>query len=216
MAIKTATRQRQSIADGVRDQKREHILEVAENLFFRQGYAGTTISGIVEHLGVTKPYLYYYFGSKSDIYETLCWQASNACLTAMHFEADDARPAIEKLREGLHRFASANVTHFKSGTFYYRDSSPLQPALLKRLRLLSRRFYDELSETLEQARQDGDLDFENTRLTARAIGSVAGFMYTWYDPDGSIAPEEMADQLSHILLKIAGEKSNRKGSRKHS
>ena len=116
---------KQAIAEGVHDQKREHILDVAENLFFKRGFAGTTIADIVEQLGVTKPYLYYYFPGKNLIFETLCWRASVACLTAMHFEKDDHRPAAEKLREGLHRFATANIAYFKAGTFAYREPGAL-------------------------------------------------------------------------------------------
>lgn len=201
-----AQQSRQAIAEGVHDQKRERILEVARDLFFRHGFAGTTMSDIVEQLGVTKPFVYYYFPSKNDLFETLCWQASHACLTAMHFDDADTRPAVEKLRDGLQRFAAANIVHFKGGTFFYRESGVLRPPLQRKLRTLARRFYDELCALLEQGRQDGELDFDNTKLTALAIGSIAGFMYTWYRPDGRIKPEDMVGQLQNILLKIAGAK----------
>lgn len=205
--IQEAQQHRQSLVEGVHDQKREQILEVAEELFFRQGYAGTTIADIVAQLGVTKPYLYYYFPSKDSIYETLCLRSSHACLTAMHFDAGDTRPAAEKLVEGLHRFATANILYFKSGTFAYRESAVRHPAMDRKVRALARRFYEELRALLEQGRRDGDLDFENTKFTAIGIGSIAGFLYTWYKPDGAIGPEEMVQQLMPILLKIAGAKS---------
>jgi AcrR family transcriptional regulator len=89
----TARQQRRHMADEVRDQKREQILSVAEALFFERGYAQTTVADIVEALGVTKPYLYYYFNGKDDIFEQLCWRATVACLTAMHTEADYPRTA---------------------------------------------------------------------------------------------------------------------------
>lgn len=197
---------RQEIADDIHDKKRERILEVAEDMFFHRGYAGTTIADLVDELGVTKPYFYYYFNNKNEIFETLCWRASVACLTSMRFDAGDARPALEKLREGLQRFAAANITYFKSGTFAYRETGALQPALLKSLRQLARRFYDDLCNLLEEGRRDGDLDFDNAKLTSLAIGGAVGFMYTWYNPDGEIAPEEMVAQLTQILLKIAGAK----------
>ncbi|TFV95041.1 TetR/AcrR family transcriptional regulator [Oxalobacteraceae bacterium OM1] len=202
---------RQELADDLRDRKRERILEVAEDLFFRQGYAGTTIADIVAALGVTKPFLYYYFHNKSEIFETLCWRASCACLTALHFDDSDRRSAAEKLREGLHRFAAANVDYFKSGTFAYREANALSPALVKKLRALARRFYDDLRSLLDAGRKSGDFEFDDTKLTALAIGSVAGFMYTWYKPGGDMPPDVMAEELTNILLKIAGDKT---GARK--
>ncbi|WP_151637598.1 TetR/AcrR family transcriptional regulator [Noviherbaspirillum aerium] len=195
---------RNAIAENVHDQKREHILRIAEDLFYRRGFTVTTISDIVQELGVTKPFLYYYFKSKDDIFETLCWRASHACLTAMHFDSVDVRPAIVRLQEGLHRFATANITYFKSGTFAYREGGALQPVFLKKLRTMARRFYRELCALLEQARADGDLDFDDAKLTALSIGSIAGFMYTWYNPDGRLSPDEMVEEMTRILLKIAG------------
>lgn len=216
--MKTATQRarqhRQEIADDVHDQKRERILEVAEDLFFRKGYAGTTIADIVDELGVTKPYLYYYFNNKNEIFETLCWRSSVACLTSMRFDADDARPAAEKLRDGLHHFAAANITYFKAGTFAYREGAALDPALMKSLRTLARRFYGELSALLEEGKRNGDCDFDNAKLTALAIGGVATSLYTWYKPDGEIASEEMVEQLTQIMLKIAGVKAARADSGK--
>ena len=206
-----ANRSGKTIAASLHDQKREQILAVAEELFFRNGYAGTTIADIVNELGVTKPFLYYYFPGKSDIFETLCWRASHACLTAMHFEATDERRAIEKLHEGLHRFATANVAFFKSGTFAYRDGGAFDAPFMKKLKTMARRFYNELCALLEQARSDGDLEFDDTKLTALSIGSIAGFMYTWYKPNGRIGPDDMVGELTRILMKIAGARTTPAG-----
>ena len=47
---------------------RERLLAEALRLFTSRGYAATTVREIVEAAGVTKPVLYYYFGSKEGLY----------------------------------------------------------------------------------------------------------------------------------------------------
>jgi len=47
---------------------RERLLTEALCLFTSRGYAATTVREIVEAAGVTKPVLYYYFGSKEGLY----------------------------------------------------------------------------------------------------------------------------------------------------
>ena len=47
----------------------ERIREVATRLFCQKGYGATSVSEIVEHAGVTKPVLYYYFGSKAGLFK---------------------------------------------------------------------------------------------------------------------------------------------------
>ena len=99
--VKARGRQKASTAST--DEKRERILKAAEVLFDRQGYANTTMEQIVGALGVTKPYVYYYFHNKQEIFETLSWRPTVACFTAMDFPEDDHRPAHTKVTEGIER-----------------------------------------------------------------------------------------------------------------
>lgn len=200
----TVRKQRRSMDDDARERKREAILATAEALFFERGYAQTTVADIVDALGVTKPYLYYYFNGKDDIFEQLCWRASVACLTSMQFDPGDTRPAGARLQQGLHRLAVANIRYFRSGTFAYRETGALAAPFQARLRAMARVFHRELRDLLEQAREEGSVEFGNLMLTSHAIGSVVGFMYTWYKPGGPIAQDDMADEITRILMNIAG------------
>jgi AcrR family transcriptional regulator len=50
---------------------RTKIIEAAVDLFAENGYAATSVREIVARAGVTKPVLYYYFGSKEGLFQTL-------------------------------------------------------------------------------------------------------------------------------------------------
>jgi AcrR family transcriptional regulator len=50
-----------------KDGKRAEILRIARELFFREGYAGTSMSQIAATLGGSKTTLYYHFQSKEDL-----------------------------------------------------------------------------------------------------------------------------------------------------
>ncbi|MDP1990186.1 MAG: TetR/AcrR family transcriptional regulator [Syntrophales bacterium] len=47
---------------------REELMEAALRLFTQRGYSATTVRELVEAAGVTKPVLYYYFGSKEGLF----------------------------------------------------------------------------------------------------------------------------------------------------
>ena len=49
-------------------QLREKLMEAALTLFTQRGYSATTVRELVEAAGVTKPVLYYYFGSKEGLF----------------------------------------------------------------------------------------------------------------------------------------------------
>ena len=105
--VQAAGRQKADTAGS--DEKRERILRAAEALFDAQGYANTTIEQIVQKLGVTKPFVYYYFRNKQEIFETLSWAPTVACFTAMDFDEGDVRPAHVKVTEGIARLIGQAV-----------------------------------------------------------------------------------------------------------
>ena len=46
----------------------QRIIDVATELFAQKGYGSTSVRELVEALGVTKPTLYYHFGSKEGLF----------------------------------------------------------------------------------------------------------------------------------------------------
>ena len=186
------------------DEKRERILDVAERLFFEHGYAHTTMDRIVAELGVTKPYVYYYFRNKLEIYETLCWRPSVACFTVLDFPADDARAAHEKIAHGLEQLIRLTIEHHPAAFFSYREPQVLRPEFAAAQHKLARYFYGQLCALLEQARAEGTAEFEDTMVSALAACSIPGFLYTWYRPDGRLSPDEMVRTLTPAALRVIG------------
>lgn len=199
----TRTRRQKTATPGT-DEKRERILKAAERLFAAQGYANTTMEQIVRALGVSKPFVYYYFHSKQEIFETLSWLPTVECFTTMDFAADDLRPAHVKVTEGLERLIRATITHHPAAFFPYREPQVYRPDYLAAQKELANHFYDRLCPLLEQGRRDGMFDFSETRITAMAACSIPGFLYNWYRPDGRLAPDAMVRELSKLAWRVIG------------
>jgi len=206
--VKARGRQKASTAGT--DEKRERILQAAEVLFDRQGYANTTMEQIVQQLGVTKPYVYYYFRNKQEIFETLCWRPSVACFTAMDFPEDDHRPAHVQVTEGIERLIRATIEHHPAAFFPYREPQVFRPEYLAMQKKLANHFYDRMCALMEEARADGMLDFKETRLTALAACSLPGFLYHWYRPDGRLSPAEVVRELSQLAWRVLGLRTARR------
>ena len=203
-------RGRQKASTAGTDEKRERILQAAEVLFDRQGYANTTMEQIVQQLGVTKPYVYYYFHNKQEIFETLCWRPSVACFTAMDFPEDDHRPAHVQVTEGIERLIRATIEHHPAAFFPYREPQVFRPEYLAMQKKLANHFYDRMCALMEEARADGMLDFKETRLTAQAACSLPGFLYHWYRPDGRLSPAEVVRELSQLAWRVLGLRTTRR------
>ena len=184
--------------------QRERILQAAAGLFARQGYANTTMAQIVRELGVTKPFVYYYFQDKQEIFETLSWRPTVDCFTALDFAATDPRPAAAKVIAGLEALIRATIAHYPVAFFPYREPQVYRPEYLAASRKLAQHFHGLLCPLLEQGRRDGALDFEETRITALAACSLPGFLYSWYRPDGRLSPDEVVAQLTRLAARVIG------------
>jgi AcrR family transcriptional regulator len=63
--------------------RREQILDVAVQVFARNGFHGTSMNDVAEAAGVTKPVLYQHFDSKQELYLALLAEVGNRLLTAI-------------------------------------------------------------------------------------------------------------------------------------
>ncbi|MFT3813353.1 MAG: TetR/AcrR family transcriptional regulator [Acidovorax sp.] len=213
MAITHAThpgsgRQRTPTADS--DAKRERILRAAEALFAEQGYARTTMEQIVQALGVTKPFVYYYFRNKQEIFEVLSWRPAVECFTVLDFAEHDPRPAHEKVLAGLEQLIRTSIAHSPAAFFAYREPQAYRPEYLAAQKRLANHFYARLCPLLEQGRAEGAFDFTETRITAQAVCSLPGFLSTWYRPDGRLPPDAMVRELTALAARMLGLKKPRR------
>ena len=186
------------------DAKRERILRAAEALFHAQGYGGTTIEQIADRLGVTKPFVYYYFHNKQQIFETLSWAPTVACFTVLDDDALAGLPAHEQVARAIERLIRATLAHYPAAFFVYREPQAYRAAYLSEQRRLALHFYDRLCALMERARDQGRLDFDQTRITALAACSLPGFLYTWYRPDGRLSAEEVVRTLAALAWRVIG------------
>jgi AcrR family transcriptional regulator len=80
------------------DERRQHILEVAGEVFLQEGYAAASMSAIAARLGGSKGTLYNYFTSKTELFAAYMANACEHYSEALLATADEETPLIEALR----------------------------------------------------------------------------------------------------------------------
>ena len=83
---------------------REAILNSALNLFWARGYDATGVQEIVDQAGITKPTLYYYFGSKQGLLQEIL--------------ITNSRQLEEELREAVSRKGDIPTTLYRVARAY--------------------------------------------------------------------------------------------------
>lgn len=195
---------RQRVPTAGTDAKRERILRAAERLFHEQGYERTTLDQVAAALGVSKPYVYYYFRNKQELFERLSWTPAVACFTVLDDPDLAALPAHRQVAEALRRLIARTLAHYPAAFFFYREPQAYRPEYMAAQKALANHFYDQLCALLERARDEGRLQFQETRITALAACSLPGFLYSWYRPDGRLGVDEVTEVLGRLAWRVVG------------
>lgn len=106
----------------MRENKRDAIMKCALELFAEKGYDAVSPNEIVEKVGVTKPTLYYFFGSKEGLLETLLKSGygeletllTARCVYEPHLESyrEDVYPALVRVVNAYFYFAQKNTDFY--------------------------------------------------------------------------------------------------------
>src|ERR1017187_7837336 len=75
-------------------ERREQLLLVARRIFADRGFQATTMDDIAKEAGFTKPILYQYFESKTDLYREIVAQTAQKLLSSL----DAAVSSVESPR----------------------------------------------------------------------------------------------------------------------
>lgn len=180
----------------------QRLLAAATRLFAERGFDRTSVQDIVEAAGVTKGALYHYFGSKDDllheVYSRLLRLQQERLET---FAAQDA-PVEERLRAAAADVVVTTIEHLDDATIFFRSMHQLGPEKNKQVRAERRRYHEQFRSLIEEGQRSGVF---STATPADLVvdyhfGSVH-HLSSWYNPDGPLSPQEIADQLADLLLR---------------
>jgi len=91
---------------------RDHIVEAADQLFYRQGYAHTSFSDIADDVQISRGNFYYHFKSKDEILDAVINERlTNTRKLLAQWEAEGETPA-DRIRSFIH-ILTANRTSIK-------------------------------------------------------------------------------------------------------
>jgi len=159
-------------SDNVED-VRNRLLCQAVKVFDRKGYAAASVREIAEAAGVTKPTLYYHFGSKEGLLLAILGEAQRefaALLAAAVERPGSARERIIALGEDMYRLFEHNVSLARVAHAIAFGPPDLVPAF--DLTVFEQGFVATIERILTEGRDAGEIRDVPPREVALAIGSI--------------------------------------------
>lgn len=153
----------------------EAALQSALELFWRRGYEATSMTDLVEHLGIGRASLYATFGSKHELYLKALDRYERAGLTGIVRELSRPGPALPAVRAVVRRYAAESADeelrlHGCLITNTAAELAPHDPAAARRVERNWDQLETVLHSALTRARAQGELPADRDPLTlARAL-----------------------------------------------
>jgi AcrR family transcriptional regulator len=188
--------------------KRERILEEAVKLFYERGFTGTTLDDIAAELGVTKPFIYTHFRSKTDLLAALCMPTIELSLEAVSHAAKGMGSPTERLYRAIVDFTQVVLSRQANIAIYFREEKNLAPDALAEINTLRKKFDRVLSKLLAEGVAAGEFDIRDVSLAALAIGGMISWAYTWHRPEGRLALDDMCERMADLALQMVGARSS--------
>ncbi|MGW5420418.1 TetR/AcrR family transcriptional regulator [Streptomyces sp. NPDC003943] len=150
-------------------------LQAAVELFWARGYEATTMSDLVEHLGIGRASIYATFGSKHELYVRALDRYRETRDPQLMAELSAPGPALPAVRAVVRRFAAEAATEEVrlNGCFVTNSAAELGPhdrAVARRVELGWEQIETLLHAALVRARAQGELpEDRDPRTLARML-----------------------------------------------
>lgn len=187
--------------------RRRAIEDVASDLFRAHGYAGTSVRDIARALQLQGASLYAHFTSKEDV----LWAIVDRAATRFELAADAAETEAEARRRGdaVEALSALIRAHIEVLTADVGEASVFvhewralgterRATLLARRGAYEARFRGRIGDGIAS----GAFEITDPAIASTVVLSMLNGLATWYDPDGRLSADRVADHIVDLSLRM--------------
>lgn len=189
--------------DGPQD-RHEEIIEAALELFATIGYRATTMAQIGDRIGIRGPSLYKHVASKQELLVAIMAGMMEDLL-------DRQRAALRTggdVRERLERITAVHVQYHAEHRYRafvgHREIDSLEEPERSRILELRREYESNFRDLVQEGREQRVFRTSSDRWSSYAILDMGIGVSAWYNPTGSVAPDELGATYAEFALRMLG------------
>jgi len=176
------------------------LVAAATMLFRRRGFHATSMQDLAEALGMNRGSLYHYITSKDELLWTILVGAFDRLDQRVTPQLEADVPPLERLANAIHEHLRVAADHADELSLIQIELRSLSPE--RRREMVGRRdaYEARWRRTIAEGIASGDLRPVDVRLAGIGILSVCNWFTQWYQPDGELSVDEIADAFVELFL----------------
>jgi TetR/AcrR family transcriptional regulator, cholesterol catabolism regulator len=182
------------------DERLDHFLSRAANVFADQGYHSTTMRDLAAATEMSLAGMYYYVRGKEELLYRIQERAfadvlQGAERTLAHRAGADP---LERLQAFIRHHVGYFAAHMAEMKVLSHEATSLTGERHRKVNAIKRRYVD----LLERLLKDVAVDESAVERSAAAyvLFGMMNWIYNWYDPTGEIDPDRLAGLIARIFL----------------
>jgi AcrR family transcriptional regulator len=179
--------------------KREAVLRMAVKSFNEKGFHATSLDDVAAQLNVTKPTIYHYFASKDDILFECVRRGLEGIREAAEAVERNGGSGLERLKALMRDYALIMTRDFGMCVTRTADHE-LSVESRALFRQLKRQIDMTVRTVIEDGIRDGSIRAGDVRLMSFTIAGALNWIARWYNADGEMSPETIADGCIDMIV----------------
>ncbi len=178
------------------------IHRAAVDLFYKQGYAATTLRQIADKVGLQVGSLYNHISSKEDVLFRIMQEIMNDLIDATREEMDQASGPLDKVRAFMHASIRFHGKHRRETLIGNSELRALSPAKRRSIVALRDRYEALLSDAISEAVNANELDIPDEQMAVFAGLAMCAHVASWYRSGHRLDLDQIADYLSQMYAPL--------------
>lgn len=182
------------------DERRNDIIREAAALFNARGYYNTSMEDIAEAVGLRKPTLYWYVSRKEEILYIIHDRIVDN-LTERHLaRVNTGLSNAEMLKAAMHDLL-AQIPEFPGYISAFHETyRELNGDMQAQIKVKRDRYFHMIIDVIQQGMDDGEFRQGDAKSLSLAFFGMSNWVYRWYDPNGPLSLDQIADRFWDILM----------------
>jgi AcrR family transcriptional regulator len=188
-------------------ERRKEIMVAAARIFREKGFSNTSLADVAESLGTDRASLYYYVGSKEELFHEIVRDAAEANAAQAEAIRDSEIPAPDKVAALATALMSSYATHYPYLFVYIQeDLSKVangRSSWARQMREINRRYDDAVVTIVQSGMDDGSIrPVASARVVANGIIGMLNWTHRWYRTGDSGLPtaEDIGRAFTEMVL----------------
>lgn len=187
-------------ADGGHARPRDDIIAAATRVFSERGYHAASMVEIAGAVGMRKPSLYHHVRTKEDLLFAIHEQMIDELIDQTTAALSTSMTPGEKMRHVLRVSLSFVARHRDGVTVFLQERSAVSGERWSEL-VVKRDFYEQMVRAIiAEGTASGAFVALPPAIATKGILAMANWGYTWFDPNGELSADHVADIFATIAL----------------